>query len=171
MTSAVRAAIGIEPMSPDDWPAVRSIYQEGIFGGDATFEMEVPSWDEWNQSHMQIARLVARIDLAIVGWAALRPVSTRKCYRGVAEVSVYVTGQLQRQGLGRSLLREMIRVAEENGIWTLQGSVFPENHLSLRMCEACGFRQVGRRKHIAKLNGLWRDTILVERRSTRVGIL
>jgi phosphinothricin acetyltransferase len=157
-------------MSPDDWPAVRSIYQEGILAGDATFEMELPAWEEWNQAHLKQGRLVARVDDVVVAWGALRPYSARPCYRGVAEVSVYVTSRAQRQGIGRTLLREMIRVSEETGIWMLQGSIFPENHLSLRMCEACGFRQVGRRKHIAKLNGLWRDTVLVERRSTRVGI-
>jgi L-amino acid N-acyltransferase YncA len=170
MTTAIHAAMSVGAMSPEDWTAVRSIYQEGIFTGDATFEMEVPAWEEWNQAHLPVPRLVVKIDDLVVGWAALRPYSARPCYRGVAEVSVYVTSRAQRQGIGRMLLREMIQASEEKGIWMLQGSVFPENHLSLRMCEACGFRQVGRRKHIAKLNGLWRDTILVERRSTRVGI-
>jgi L-amino acid N-acyltransferase YncA len=162
--------MSVEAMSPEDWPSVRSIYLEGIHGGDATFEMEVPSWEEWDQSHLPFARPIARMDEGLVGWAALRPFSPRACYRGVAEVSVYVTARVQRQGIGRTLLREMIRVSEEHGIWMLQGSIFPENLVSLRMCEACGFRQVGRRKHIAKLNGLWRDTVMVERRSTRVGV-
>lgn len=163
--------MSIEVMSPEDWPAVCSLYLEGILGGDATFELEVPSWEEWNEAHLSFGRLTATMDERVVGWAALRPSSPRACYRGVAEVSVYVTAKLQRQGIGRSLLREMTRTSEDNGIWMLQGSIFPENHVSLRMCEACGFRQVGRRKHIAKLDGLWRDTILVERRSTRVGIV
>jgi phosphinothricin acetyltransferase len=170
MTSAVRAALKIDPMVPEDWPSVRSIYLEGILSGQSTFEEDAPPWEEWNQAHLPFARLVARTEEGIVGWAALRPVSPRACYRGVAEVSVYVTAGAQRQGIGRALLREAIRVSEENGIWTLQGSVFPENHASLRMCEGCGFRQIGRRKHIAKMDGLWRDTVMVERRSIRVGI-
>jgi L-amino acid N-acyltransferase YncA len=166
----IATAVRIDSMSPDDWPAVRSIYYEGILNGNSTFEEDVPSWEEWDFAHLKICRLVARSeDGGTVGWAALRPVSPRACYRGVAEVSVYVVGRLQGQGIGRALLREMIRVSEEQGIWTLQGSVFPENHVSLKMCDVCGFRQIGRRKHIAKMDGLWRDTILVERRSTKVG--
>jgi phosphinothricin acetyltransferase len=166
----IATAVRLEAMSPEDWPAVRSIYLEGILSGQATFEEDAPPWEEWDAAHLQIARLVAKFDDGtLVGWAALRPVSPRACYRGVAEVSVYVAGKAQRQGIGRALLREMIRVSEENGIWTLQGSVFPENHVSLKMCEVCGFRQIGRRKHIAKMDGLWRDTVLVERRSVRVG--
>lgn len=158
-------------MTPNDWPEVRAIYLEGILGGNATFESEAPPWSEWDSSHLSFARLVAKNeDGVIVGWAALSPVSPRACYRGVAEVSVYVSAKCQRQGIGRSLMREMIRVSENSGIWTLQGSVFPENHNSLKMCASCGFRQIGRRKHIAKMDGLWRDTIMVERRSTQVGL-
>jgi phosphinothricin acetyltransferase len=167
----VGAAPKIDTMRTEDWPAVGNIYLEGILGGHATFEESVPSWEEWDTGHLKVCRLVARNDDgAVVGWAALRPVSPRACYRGVAEVSVYVAKRCQRQGIGRQLLREMIRASEEAGIWTLQGSIFPENHLSLKMCEVCGFRQVGRRKHVAKMDGLWRDTVMVERRSTRVGI-
>lgn len=167
----IATACRIELMTPDDWPSVRSIYIEGILGGNATFESEAPAWTEWDASHLPICRLVAKNDDGlIVGWAALKPISPRACYRGVAEVSIYVGTKNQRQGVGRSLLREAIRISEDNGIWTLQGSIFPENHSSLKMCESCGFRQIGRRKHIAKLDGLWRDTIMVERRSTRVGI-
>jgi len=158
-------------MTPDDWSAVKSIYLEGILSGQATFEEDAPPWEEWDVAHLQIARLVARTDEGmVIGWAALRPVSPRACYRGVAEVSVYVAAKSQGQGVGRALLREMIRVSEQNGIWTLLGSVFPENYVSLKMCEVCGFRQIGRRKHVAKMDGLWRDTVMVERRSTRVGI-
>lgn len=167
----VAATVKLDRMAPEDWPAVRTIYLEGILGGQATFEESAPPWEEWDEAHLKIARLVARADDgSVVGWAALRPVSPRACYRGVAEVSVYVANKAQRQGVGRALLREIIRVSEENGIWTLQGSVFPENHLSLKMCDVCGFRQVGRRKHVAKMDGLWRDTVMVERRSTKVGI-
>ena len=170
MHVALRTEPSIHEMYPDDWPGVRSIYLEGIHGGNSTFEMDAPSWEEWDSAHLPFGRLVAFRENALVGWAALRPVSPRECYRGVAEVSVYVAGIAQRQGVGRTLLREAIRTSEVNGIWTLQGSVFPENHASLKMCEACGFRQIGRRKHIAKLNGLWRDTVMIERRSTKVGV-
>ena len=167
----VRANFTIDALSPDDWKAVRSIYVEGILAGNATFETDAPPWSEWDSAHLPFARIVARrMDGVVVGWAALRSVSSRVCYRGVAEVSVYVSGLAQHQGIGRALLRELIILAEGNGVWTLQGSIFPENQASLRMCEACGFRQVGRRKHIAKLNGLWRDTVLVERRSSKVGV-
>ncbi len=167
----VAAVPKIDEMRPEDWPAVSNIYLEGILGGHATFEEEVPSWEEWDAAHLKYCRLVARNEEgAVVGWAALRPVSARACYRGVAEVSVYVTKRCQRQGIGRQLLRDMIRTSEEAGIWTLQGSIFPENHLSLKMCEVCGFRQIGRRKHVAKMDGLWRDTVMVERRSTKVGV-
>lgn len=168
--TALKAMLKVDTMSANDWPAVRSIYLEEIHGGNSTFEMDAPSWEEWGAAHLKLGRLVARGEEGVLGWAALRPVSPRECYRGVAEVSVYVAGSAQRQGIGRTLLRETIRVSEEAGIWTLQGSLFPENHQSLKMCEACGFRQVGRRKHIAKLNGLWRDTVLVERRSEKVGV-
>jgi L-amino acid N-acyltransferase YncA len=164
-------AFTLEAMSSQDWPAVRSIYMEGILGGNATFETDSPPWTEWDAAHLPFARVVARaVDANVIGWAALRPVSPRACYRGVAEVSVYVAERAQHQGVGRALLREVIALAEANGIWTLQGSIFPENHASLKMCDACGLRQVGRRKHIAKMNGLWRDTIIVERRSHKVGV-
>jgi phosphinothricin acetyltransferase len=167
----ITAACRIEIFKPEDWPSVRSIYLEGILAGNSTFETEAPTWEEWDRAHLPFARVIARNeDGTVIGWSALSPVSGRVCYRGVAEVSVYVTSKFQRQGIGRSLLREAVRVSEDNGIWTLQGSIFPENHASRKMCEACGFRQVGRRKHIAKMDGLWRDTVLVERRSTRVGV-
>jgi phosphinothricin acetyltransferase len=152
-----------------DWPRVCAIYLEGILSGNSTFETDTPSWEQWDSNHLPFARLSARNEDAVCGWAALSPVSQRACYAGIAEVSVYVATNARGQGIGRALLREVIRQSEARGIWTLQGSVFPENVASLRMSVANGFRQVGRRKHIAKLNGLWRDTVLIERRSERVG--
>ncbi len=166
----IASAVSIEELSANDWPRVCAIYLEGILSGNATFETEPPSWDQWDRAHLAFGRLVARNEDGICGWAALSPVSLRKCYAGVAEASVYVAAPARGQGIGRALLNEVIRVSEANGIWTLQGSVFPENVASWRTCAACGFRQVGRRKHIAKLNGLWRDTILLERRSARVAV-
>jgi L-amino acid N-acyltransferase YncA len=160
----------IDSLLPEDWPEVRAIYLEGIFSGNSTFQTEAPSWEEWDRGHLSIGRLVSRSLEGVLGWAALSSVSPRLCYAGVAEISVYVASKAQKQGIGRTLLREAIRVSEVNGIWTLQGTIFPENVASLNMCLACGFRQIGRRKHVAKLNGLWRDTILVERRSAVVGV-
>jgi len=160
----------IDAFTAAEWPRICAIYLEGILSGNATFETEPPSWDQWDRAHLKVARLAARADDGIVGWAALTPVSARHCYTGVAEASIYVADSARGQGIGRALLQELIRASEHNGIWTLQGSVFPENTVSLRLCTTNGFRQVGRRKHIAKLNGLWRDTILLERRSDRIGV-
>ena len=160
----------IEAMQPGDWPVVRSIYLEGIATGHATFETEAPSWQDWDDSHCHCGRLVARERDQIVGWAALSPVSRRKVYSGVAEVSVYVTGDSRGQGVGRALLEKLICEAEQNGIWTLQASVFPENAATIGLHRAYGFREVGRRERIGKLKGTWRDTLLLERRSQVAGI-
>ena len=156
-------------MQPDDWLLVRAIYLEGIATGKATFETEAPSWEEWNASHLGFARLVARDEDRLIGWAALSEVSRRQVYSGVAEVSVYVARDNRRQGVGRALLERLITESEQNGIWTLQASVFPENVATIALHRACGFREVGRRERISKLNGSWRDTILLERRSKSVG--
>ena len=166
----VESTILIEALSAPDWPRVCAIYLEGILSGNATFETEPPSWDQWDRAHLAFGRIIARAEEGVLGWAALSPVSPRKCYAGVAEVSVYVEAKMRGQGIGRALLREVIQQSEANGIWMLQGSLFPENVASLRVCAANGFRQVGRRKHIAKLNGVWHDTVLIERRSQKVGI-
>lgn len=159
----------IVPMTPADWDRVREIYLEGIAGGDATFETAAPSWEQWNAAHLPFARLVARSDAAVVGWAALSAVSQRAVYAGVAEVSVYVGESNRGRGLGRQLLQALIDASEQNGIWTLQAGIFPENKASLAIHRACGFRQVGRRERIGKMNGIWRDTVLLERRSGLIG--
>jgi phosphinothricin acetyltransferase len=165
----IASTVLIEELVSADWPRVSAIYMEGILSANSTFETEPPSWEQWDRNHLPFGRLAARTEEGVSGWAALSPVSLRPCYAGVAEVSVYVATTARGQGIGRALLREVIRHSEAHGLWTLQGSVFPENVASLRMCTANGFRQVGRRKHIAKLDGLWRDTVLIERRSERVG--
>jgi len=166
----IASSLAIDALAAADWPRVCAIYLDGILSGNATFETEPPTWDQWDRNHLSFGRLVARCEDTLAGWAALSPVSSRRCYAGVAEVSVYVAANSRGQGIGRALLREVIQQSEANGIWMLQGSVFPENVASLRMCTANAFRQVGRRKHIAKLNGVWRDTVLIERRSQRVGV-
>src|ERR1044071_9864873 len=160
----------IEAMQPNDWPAVRSIYLEGIATGHATFETEAPSWQDWDASHHQFGRLVAREADRVVGWAALSPVSRRRVYSGVAEVNVYVSGDSRGKGIGRALLERLISESELNGIWMLQASVFPENAATIGLHLGCGFHEVGRRERIGKLNGAWRDTLLLERRSQVAGI-
>jgi len=159
----------IEPMTPDDWEQVRGIYAEGIRSGNATFETSAPNWEEWDRAHLPFCRLVARSHGAVVGWAALSPVSGRKAYAGVAEASIYVSEKAQGKGIGTALQEELTRQSEAHGIWTLQGVVFPENTASLALLKKTGFREVGRRERISKLEGRWRDTILLERRSPVVG--
>lgn len=161
--------VRIEALQPSDWPRVVAIYEEGIASGLATFETTCPSWQEWDAAHLGACRLVARSAGEVVGWGALSRVSHRQCYAGVAEVSVYVSAVARGRGIGRGLLQALIEAAEAEGIWTLQGATVAENAASLRLQEACGFRVIGRRERIGKLNGEWRDTILTERRSTTVG--
>jgi L-amino acid N-acyltransferase YncA len=156
----------IMEMKPQDWDKVRKIYLQGLDTGQATFETSAPDWEQWNASHQPFARLIAESDGIIKGWAALSRVSARAVYMGVAEVSVYVAEDCRGQGVGRALLSELIAESEKNGIWTLQASIFPENKGSLALHRRCGFREVGRRERIGKLNGVWRDTILLERRSS-----
>ena len=157
-------------MTPADWETVRALYAEGILSGQATFEIDAPNWNEWDAAHHPFARLVARLAGRIVGWAALSPVSRRACYAGVAEVSVYVAADHRGQGVGRQLLLAAIAESERRGIWTLQGATFAENEASLRLQRGCGFREIGRRERIGRLHGVWRDTVLMERRSPVVGV-
>lgn len=159
----------IEQMTSADWEQVRSIYLEGIRGGHSTFETDAPSWETWDDGHLPTPRLVARSQERILGWAALSPVSRRHVYRGVAEVTVYVAEVARGKGIGRALLEALIAGSETNGIWTLQASIFPENTASVALHRQCGFREVGRRERIAMLAGVWRDTLLFERRSTALG--
>ncbi len=159
----------IDQMVVEDWPEVLTIYMEGIATRNATFENKAPSWSDWNETHLRACRLVAREGQVIVGWGALTPISQRECYTGVAEVSVYIRESARGKGFGRALLESIIKVSEGNGIWTLQGATFPENTISLRLQTSCGFRVVGRRERIARMDGVWRDTILTERRSKNIG--
>jgi len=162
--------VSVERMLPAHWPEVRAIYLEGLATGDATFETEAPDWERWDASHLRACRLVALAeDGRVAGWAALGPVSARKVYAGVAEVSVYVGAGFRGRGLGRALLEALVRESESEGIWTLQASIFPENAASVALHKSCGFREVGRRERVGKLRGRWRDTVLLERRSQTVG--
>src|SRR4051812_24727383 len=160
----------IEAMTPADWEVVRAIYLEGIASGHATFETDAPGWEQWDGARLRAGRLVARSAGQVVAWAALSPVSARPAYAGVAEVSLYVTTSARGQGVGKALLRALIEASEQAGLWTLQGSLLPENNASLALVKACGFREVGCRERIGQRNGVWRDTILVERRSQVVGV-
>jgi phosphinothricin acetyltransferase len=160
--------IAVRDMRADDWPAVRAIYEDGIREGNATFETEPPGWEAWDAAHSEL-RLVAESGGVVVGWAALSDVSGRCCYRGVGEVSVYVGEVARGVGIGRLLLNELISRSEASGYWTLQAGIFPENDASLRLHRACGFRDVGVRERLGELGGVWRDVVLLERRSAEVG--
>ncbi len=157
----------IDTMRADDWERVRAIYIEGINTGHATFEIDAPTFEQWDAKHLCACRLVARHNPQgrVSGWAALSPVSSRCVYAGVAEVSVYIAEAARGHGIGRTLLDALITASEQNDIWTLQSGIFPENRASLELHLRCGFREVGRRERIGELNGVWRDTVLLERRS------
>lgn len=160
----------IEAMKPEDWPMARAIYLEGIATGNATFETDAPEWEAWNEKHRPDCRLVARKDDRVIGWVALSPVSSRQVYAGVAEHSIYVAQAARGQGVGKALLQALIEESERAGIWTLQTAIFPENTASIALHKACGFREVGYRERIGQMNGVWRSTVMLERRSRVVGI-
>jgi L-amino acid N-acyltransferase YncA len=154
--------VELRALLPDDWSAVADIYWDGMRSGLATFETEVPSWKDWDAAHLPGHRLVAELEGEVVGWSALSQVSTRRCYAGVVENSVYVPEHVRGRGIGRVLLEELIAGARRAGIWTIQTSIFPENRASLALHERCGFRIVGTRERIAKRDGIWRDTVFLE---------
>lgn len=156
-------------MVPPDWPEVRRIFEQGIATQNATFETAAPDWPEWDADHLPAFRLVARLGGKVVGWVALSPVSGRDVYRGVAEVSIYVDEHYRGREIGRALLNAVVEQSEAGGIWTIQGSVFPENAASLELLESVGFRAVGVRERIGQMGGRWRDTVLMERRSDVAG--
>lgn len=162
----------IEPLVERDWPEVRRIYEEGMETGFSTFETETPPWDVWDRSHMEHPRIVARLKQRdpVAGWAALSPVSDRCVYDGVAEVSIYVGADYRERGVGTTLLVRLVEESEEAGVWTLQGGVFPENRNSRSLFERHGFREVGIRERLGRLDGTWRDVLLLERRSLTVAV-
>ena len=163
--------IQIIPLTEAHYPQVDAIYLEGIATGNATFQTVGKSWSEWDGGHLRHCRFVATEGDEVSGWAALSSVSDRCVYAGVAEVSVYISEKGRGKGLGKALLLRLIQESEEAGIWTLQAGVFPENKASIALHESCGFRMVGYRERIGKMHtGAWRDTVLMERRSSKVGI-
>jgi len=155
--------VTVRDLREEDWPAVRAIYLDGIRSGLASFETEAPSWEDWDAAHT--LRLVADWNDEVIGWVAAGPVSPRRCYRGVLESSIYIAADARNLGVGTSLIRALVERAEKAGAWTLQTSIFPENEASLKLHHRVGFRVVGVRRRIAKRDGLWRDTVLMERRS------
>ena len=159
----------VEKMRDTDWTVVKDIYREGIATGNATFYTEAPEWEKWDESHLQECRLVARAEGQVIGWAALSPFSWKRFYAGVAEVSLYVASSARGVGVGKALLQSLIKESELVGIWTLQGMILSQNHASVALCKKCGFREVGCRERIGQMNGVWRDVILMERRSKSVG--
>jgi phosphinothricin acetyltransferase len=160
----------IRALYPDDWDAVRAIYRQGIDTGNATFETEVPMWKKWDAGHLQTCRLVALCDEQVVGWAALSPVSSRSVYAGVTEVSIYIATAARGQGVGKALLAALVEASEQHGIWTLQAGILAENETSIALHKSCGFCVVGRRERLGQMNGVWRDVILMERRSNVAGV-
>lgn len=160
----------IEPMTANDWPAVRAIYEEGLATGIGSFEVSSPAWEQWNVARLPHSRFVARDETgAVIGWAAISPFSQRKCYAGVAEVGIYIAATARGMGVGRALLEAVIESSEAHGIWTLHGATIAANSASLALQARCGFRVVGHRERIAQRDGVWHDTILTERRSQKVG--
>lgn len=160
----------IRVMRKEDFPAIRNIYSAGIATGNATFETETPEWAKWDQGHLQDCRLVAEDSQEILGWAALSPVSSRRVYSGLAEVSVYVAAEVRGRGVGKVLLQSLVEQSERCGLWTLQAGIFPENAPSIALHRSCGFREVGLREKLGQREGVWRDVLLLERRSSSVGI-
>jgi len=161
--------ISLTPMQPEHANAVLEIYGHGIASGMATFETTVPDWESFNLKYLPHSRIIAIEDNHPVGWAALMPVSARECYHGVAEVSLYVHQHHQRKGIGRTLLKELINTSEQNGIWSLLSVIHEENRASIHLHEQGGFRYIGYRERIAQLDGIWRTTVMLEKRSKFVG--
>lgn len=160
--------MNIRALTPSDWPMVKAIYEQGIATGNATFQTEAPSWEEWDKAHLSTCRFVIEIDGIVVGWAALSPVSSRCVYAGVAEVSIYVSTEYSGKGIGTALLDKLISESESEGVWTLQAGIFPENNASVRLHKQAGFREVGYREKIGKMKDTWRDTLLLERRNPKI---
>jgi L-amino acid N-acyltransferase YncA/DNA-binding transcriptional ArsR family regulator len=157
--------VAVRALEPKDWPAVRRIYAEGIATGDATFETDVPDRRALDSKWLPDHRWVAEVDGQLVGWTAISPTSSRDCYAGVGETSVYVRADARGRGVGKTLLHKQVTAADAAGLWTLQTSIFPENRASLELHHSAGYRTLGVRERIAQQHGVWRDTVLLERRS------
>ncbi|MDT0605871.1 GNAT family N-acetyltransferase [Croceitalea rosinachiae] len=161
----------LRQMISDDWPLVSKIYAEGIATGYATFESTVPDFKSWDLAHVNACRIIAESNGTILGWAALSPVSSRCVYGGVAEVSVYIANISRGKGVGKALMLRLIEESEAAGYWTLQSGIFPENEASIKLHKKVGFRYLGKRERVGKTqNGIWKDNLLFEKRSEKVGL-
>lgn len=162
--------MNIEKLTENHWPEVKDIYVSGVATGIANFSHSIPDWDTWDKTHVKNCSLVAIENSGVLGWAALTAISDHCVFAGVAEVSVYVAEDSRHKGIGKKLLSELVKLSEENNFWTLESRIFTENLASIKIHEENGFRIIGSRERIGKLNGVWRDTLLLERRSVKVGI-
>jgi phosphinothricin acetyltransferase len=161
----------IRNITQADWPEIKAIFEDGIKTGDATLETSAPSWEFWNEVHLDFGRILTEENGLIIGWAALIPVSRRKAYEGAVEESVYIREGFRGKGIGSALMKELIRICEEKGVWTIQAVILRENEGSVRFHEQLGFRIVGYREKIGKQGSVWRDTVLMERRSRINGVI
>ncbi|WP_235915035.1 GNAT family N-acetyltransferase [Flagellimonas ochracea] len=157
-------------MKITDWEQVSQIYEEGIATGFATFETAAPTFEVWDSAHVASCRLVAEENGIILGWAALSPVSSRCVYGGVGEVSIYVGARSRGKGVGNALMERLISESEAAGFWTIQSGIFPENEGSIKLHETMGFRYIGKREHVGKIHGVWKDNLLFEKRSNNIGV-
>lgn len=160
----------IRELTKKDYPAIKLIFEEGLKTGNATFEETAPDWDMWNSSKLPYCRLAAIMDGKVVGWAALNETSSRKVYKGINEESIYIATEHFGKGIGKILMNALIEQSEEHGVWTLYASIFPENTASIKLHLSCGFREIGYMEKAGCMNGIWRDTVLFERRSKIIGI-
>ena len=168
MAKPSRFIIKTAPFTEKDWIAVSQIYKEGIATGIATFETQVPTWSDWNALHIKTCRIKAVSNNILIGWAALSPVSKREVYKGVAEISIYISAKYRNSGIGKVLLTQLINESEKAGFWTLQAGIFSHNKASIALHKSLGFREIGYREKIAKLNNIWYDNTILERRSTTI---
>lgn len=162
--------IAIQKFVKEDWSDVSEIYRQGLLTRNATFETEVPDYENWIRKFHGHLLWVAILDGKLVGWAGLQPVSVREVYKGVVEVTIYIHNQFAGKGIGTALMKHLIEESEKSGVWTLYASIFPENIASIRLHITHGFREIGYREKIAQLDGKWRNTALFERRSKIAGI-
>ena len=168
MLLTMKTNVEITNFTNQDWSDIAAIYKEGIDTGMATFETKIPEWDQWNHSHIDSCRLKAMVNNETIGWAALSPTSSRKVYKGVAEVSIYITSKHRNLGIGTLLLSRLIEESETEGFWTLQAGIFSENKASIALHKSLGFREIGYREKVGKLNDIWYDNTLLERRSKQI---
>ena len=160
----------IRPITKDNFSEVVDIYKQGLATNIATFQNDLPQWEDWNKGHLDFCRISIYENNKMLGWTALTPVSSRCVYAGVAEVSVYIAQKERGKGIGKILLNELIKQSEANEIWMLQSGIFSENQSSIKLHEKCGFRMVGYREKIGKKNGIWKDNVLMEYRSKNIGV-